>query len=278
MVDIWEAAREGDVGEVQRLVGQDPGLLDAGGDEWTTPLICASIFGHLGVVRWLLDKGAAINKRDCWRCTALHFACRDGHLAVVSLLLERGADPTMTTDFTLTPLLTASEAGHLEVVRFLLGHPSARTTINHRDICGKTALWWACFKGFGAVARALLENGGDPAIAAHGGTTPMTVAKQQPPYPSISAEGRRECAAALEVRSSVLLLSCSLQRPLSLMIWLRCGVLSWARWVTGGGAGIPAVEGPAGGRPAGERRGSGGGGARGRGGGGAEGAGGLRGK
>jgi hypothetical protein len=39
--------------------------------------------------------------------------------------------------------------------------------------------------------------------------------------------------------------------------------LCWAYWLAGGGAGLPALEGPAGGRPAGERRGGGREGARG---------------
>jgi hypothetical protein len=29
MVNIWDAAEAGDLAEVERLVGQDPGLLDA---------------------------------------------------------------------------------------------------------------------------------------------------------------------------------------------------------------------------------------------------------
>jgi hypothetical protein len=55
--------------------------------------------------------------------------------------------------------------------------------------------------------RLLLEGGADPTIADNHGTTPMAIAKQDAPpplhnypQPSVSAEGRRECVAALEVR------------------------------------------------------------------------------
>jgi hypothetical protein len=51
--------------------------------------------------------------------------------------------------------------------------------------------------------QALLESGADPTIADNDGTTPMAIAKQDPDDDDIecgaSAEGRRECVAALKV-------------------------------------------------------------------------------
>jgi ankyrin repeat protein len=84
----------------------------------------------------------------------------------------------------------------------LLGHHRAKSAINNRDDEGKTALWCACYWGHGGVARALLPSGADPTIAARSdGTTPMAIAKQEPHRGDISAEGRRECVAELEVSS-----------------------------------------------------------------------------
>jgi hypothetical protein len=40
--DTWRAASTGDLAEVERLVGQDPGLLDAGERTGQTPLMLAS--------------------------------------------------------------------------------------------------------------------------------------------------------------------------------------------------------------------------------------------
>jgi hypothetical protein len=52
MEGIWRAAKAGDVGEVERLVGQDPGLLDARDRLFgRTPLKHASGGGRVGVVR-----------------------------------------------------------------------------------------------------------------------------------------------------------------------------------------------------------------------------------
>jgi uncharacterized protein len=175
-MSIWRAAREGDQAEVERLVGEDPGLLNASDARGWTPLRLASAEGHVGVVRWLLDQvmmmtmmmmvmmmvmvmmmtmmmmvmmmvmvmvvtlldqGAAIE----WQCdaglTALFSACDFGRTPVVRLLLETGADPTATRRGW-TPLMTASSLGYLEVVRVLLGHPSATTILDQRNHEGKT--------------------------------------------------------------------------------------------------------------------------------------------
>jgi ankyrin repeat protein len=197
--DICWAARQGDMPAVERLVGQDPGLLDAKDGAGWTPLMNASMEGHVGVVQWLLDKGAAINERAELRQTAVWLACYYGRLDVTRLLVERGADPTGAGYTGSTPLMMASARGHLEVVRFLLALPSAKISIKHRDISGQTALWCACQTGRGGVVRALLESGADPTIPSNNGTTPMAIAKQPHPV-AIHAEGRRECVAALEVR------------------------------------------------------------------------------
>jgi ankyrin repeat protein len=197
---IWDAAKAGDLAEVERLVGQDPGLLDAkDGFFGGAPLMLAAREGHVGVVRWLLDKGAAIDHIDNIGSTALWRTCCEGRLPVVRLLLERGADPTIADHGGSTPLMTASYQGHVEVVRSLLGHPSAKTMLNRRDRYGKTALWEACYYGRGGVVRVLLESGADPTIA-FTGITPMAIARLTPSSRFISAQGRREAVAVLEVR------------------------------------------------------------------------------
>jgi hypothetical protein len=219
--DILEAAAGGDVGEVERLVGQDPGLLNAkDGAHGYTPLMLASAEGRVEVVRWLVDHGAAINERDNGGYTAVSLACVKGQSLVVRLLVERGADTTIASQrHGWTALMIASIRGHLEVVRWLLGYPSARATMNHRDEVGRTALWLACRYGRGGVVGALLESGADPTVATNNGTTPMAGAKDEGYYPEgVTAEHRRECVAALEVRLLPL-------HPFSLIGWLMWGVV-----------------------------------------------------
>jgi ankyrin repeat protein len=197
MDGILKASREGDMGEVERLLEQDPRLLNSEA-RGLTPLMCASWKGHVGVVQFLMDKGAGVNHRPYTGGSALSLACHGGRFTVVELLLERGADPTVANQEGATPLLTAGTEGHVDVV--LLTHASAAATMNHRDRYGKTALWWACYWGRGGVVRALLESGADPMIPDNFGIYPLAVAKRDPEQAHISAEGGRECVAALEVR------------------------------------------------------------------------------
>jgi ankyrin repeat protein len=239
-MSIWRAAEDGDLGDMQQLVGHDPGLLDVKSANGSTPLMYASLSGHVGVVRWLLNKGAAINELSNEGMTPLYHACYKNHLPVVRLLLERGADPTLTgcKEHGCTPLLISSREGHVEVVRWLLGHPTAKAAISHPDLVGETALSYACHFGRAGVVRALLESGADPTIATRGGLTPMALAKRDEAYPEgVTAADRRECVAALEVRIDILIphFGTSSLDQLADALGVLLGV------VAGCGAGLPAV-------------------------------------
>jgi hypothetical protein len=75
--------------------GGDPTVSDY---VFWTPLISASCDGHLEVVRLLLGHPSAktaINQSDTIGETALWKACYFGHGGVARALLERGADPTI---------------------------------------------------------------------------------------------------------------------------------------------------------------------------------------
>ena len=51
---------------------------------------------------------------------SLWCAAAGGHLGIVEYLLSRGADVNATTRFNCTPLQEASFAGHLDVVKILV--------------------------------------------------------------------------------------------------------------------------------------------------------------
>ena len=105
MARIYRAAEIGDLGEVQRLVEGDPGLLQAVDEYGETALSYAAAFGHLAVVAYLLNQGAPINQCNS---AALCLACHGGHLAVARLLLQRGADPALRAPNGSTPMMEAS--------------------------------------------------------------------------------------------------------------------------------------------------------------------------
>jgi ankyrin repeat protein len=113
------AARYGHV-EVVRV------LLEGGADvQWAsnnmyTALHRAAWKGHLEVCRLLLDSGAKVNALERqWNQTALHWAAYYGHLSVVQLLVERGADFRFKNVNSHTAADSARIGGHKAVADWL---------------------------------------------------------------------------------------------------------------------------------------------------------------
>jgi ankyrin repeat protein len=78
--------------EVVRVLLEGGANVDTASDIGRTALHEAATFDHLDVCRLLLDWGAKVDRLDKLRYTALHWAALLGHLSVVKLLVERGAD------------------------------------------------------------------------------------------------------------------------------------------------------------------------------------------
>lgn len=128
-------------------------------------LIFAARYGHEGIVRALLDKGADINSQECYDgLTALHWAARAGHESIVQLLLERGAD-----------------VNYRDSLDSYLIQPFDRHAITFprkKHVMGRnnTALHWAAYAGYSSVVRLLLENGASMNIENSLQDTPLIIA------------------------------------------------------------------------------------------------------
>jgi ankyrin repeat protein len=101
-------------------------------------LIHAAGDGRLDLVTALIKGGANINVRDSGNdgATALCVASRWGHIEIVKVLLNHGAAVNAASDLGITPLLEAAENGNAHIVRLLL---NAGADTEHRDDDNQTA-------------------------------------------------------------------------------------------------------------------------------------------
>ena len=118
---LIQAARAGDDDAVGVLLATVPEQINQRADKGTTPLILASLNGHLGTARRLLAAGVDVNLSD-----------------------EAG----------FTALLAACQSGHSDVVRCLLAQPGIG--VSHAERSGSTALHLACYYGHTEIVRALV--------------------------------------------------------------------------------------------------------------------------
>jgi ankyrin repeat protein len=131
---LFIAAASGDLNTVKILFSYTKDKCTKGFILRDTPLIYAAIFGHVEVVRVLLEGGADVESANAYRSTALHQAAWNGHLEVCRLLLDWGAKVDAVDEWKDTPLHVAAWAGHLSVVKLLVARGADVRLKNDRGL------------------------------------------------------------------------------------------------------------------------------------------------
>jgi len=191
-VEVFDAARSGDLDRFGQLIAADPSLVNAATERGSTTLLFACVGGNTDIVRLLLNAGADANAmndshytplqvaagRDYVQVmellieagadieapnlegeTALHCASNNGARRAVEFLLDNGADPHARNSRGRTPLiLVARECGDLETARVLL---RAGANIDAVDDYGDTSLDLAAWRGYTEFVAMLLEEGAE---------------------------------------------------------------------------------------------------------------------
>ena len=84
-----------------------------------TALMIAAGSNSTGVIRWLLQKGADVNKRDYAGYTLVHFAAWKNSTEAIAMLVEHGASINITNNRDEKPIDLARRYGNEAAVYML---------------------------------------------------------------------------------------------------------------------------------------------------------------
>jgi serine/threonine-protein phosphatase 6 regulatory ankyrin repeat subunit B len=134
--------------------GMDP---DATGSNGTGALSLAAANGHVEVMRILLQHRASLNQKDNWGGTPLMYSVKGRQLESARFLLGKGADVNKTLNKNrMSPLMMAAFRGDNAMVELLLDNGA---DIEHVNSGGVNALMTAIDKRHPDTAGLLLERG-----------------------------------------------------------------------------------------------------------------------
>lgn len=163
---LYEASMTGRLETVKDLLTRNPAEANSFSADGFTSLHLAAFFGHLEIVRYLLEAGVDANAvaKNMMKVTPLHSAVARNQVEISELLIVHGAEVNAKQEGGFVPLHEAAQSGNLEMARLLLKHGAE---LNAKSNDGKTPLALTREEGPEAgrkedrerVARFLIEKG-----------------------------------------------------------------------------------------------------------------------
>eukprot|EP00927_Polykrikos_kofoidii_P038157 TRINITY_DN32452_c0_g1_i1.p1 TRINITY_DN32452_c0_g1~~TRINITY_DN32452_c0_g1_i1.p1 ORF type:complete len:1319 (+),score=175.42 TRINITY_DN32452_c0_g1_i1:107-4063(+) len=142
-----------------------------------TALFFASAGGHAGVVKFLLERHASVDRADSNQQTPLYYAARNGRPSCVEALVAGRADVGWSDCNGQSPIFYAVKHAHLPCLETLLTGAGGQVSLvsNARDRWGRTALFNA---NDAKCCTALLSRGCNPNVITTSGQSALFEAAQ----------------------------------------------------------------------------------------------------
>ena len=156
---LLQQAALGNQVEMEKLLLRRPKHVDFRDYDRRTALHVAASEGHVAICRFLVKKGARINRSDRWGGSPLDDGHRHRHQGVIHYLRQQGAT-TGSSNFT-TNLITAAAEGDFDEVKLLLAMMDAKS-IDIGDYDKRTALHLASGEGHAEIVQLLCDAGANP--------------------------------------------------------------------------------------------------------------------
>ncbi|KAH6804717.1 hypothetical protein C2S51_032964 [Perilla frutescens var. frutescens] len=154
---LFEAATQGSITSLQRLLNDDPWILDRAvvNSFNETPLHVAAMLGHVDFVKEIIRiKPQLVNELNLQQSSPLHLASAKGHVHVVRALLSVNEGACLARDRnTLTPLHLAASKGRIEAMKLLL---QAQPDAARLTVYGGENILHLCVKRYQLEALKLL--------------------------------------------------------------------------------------------------------------------------
>lgn len=151
---IYEASAIGELASVKQLLAEQAVLLDTFSPDGFTCLGLACFFGHLEIVKYLIENGANVNipSHNAFKVAPIHSACAISNEQIIVLLLENGANVNAKQQNGVTPLHSVAHHGQTHLVKLLIRYGA---DMHAKMDTGQTPLAMAEEKGFEEVASLL---------------------------------------------------------------------------------------------------------------------------
>lgn len=154
-----KAISKGDEKLVLDSISKNPALIDVRIGEYMSPIKLAAQFGHLEIVKILVNKGVEVYSNPM----ASYPAVMDGAWAkqqhVVDYFLKEIPDKAIGTNGLGVAINLAARQGWSDIVaKHIEKDPLA---VHQRGWIGDTPLHWPCHNGFEDIVNLLLDNGAD---------------------------------------------------------------------------------------------------------------------